>query len=326
VLTGNFAGINWANGPYFIKTETDLNGGSNYTISATQQLFSVPYALYAATAGNNTPGPQGPAGPQGEVGPQGPQGNSATDNQQLSVSEIGDTLFLQGGGFVIIPGISGANDNNLLSGLANHTCGASNVHNPQISYGQVIDIDGNVYKTVVVNGIEWMTENLNTSRYQNGDTIPNIIGSWQNNLIGSWCYYFDNQIYECPYGKLYNWYAVSDNRGLCPAGWQVPSDEEWTAFGWYFNNAPDAIKSTGDTYWNGDNSNATNGFGFSALPAGIKGTLGFYYIGDVAHWWSRTQFNIAQAWQRSLQDYGTLYYRSTNDTKSGISVRCIRVN
>jgi hypothetical protein len=74
VLTGNFAGINWANGPYFIKTETDINGGSNYTIISTQQLLSVPYALYAATAGNTTPGPQGPAGPQGEVGPQGATG------------------------------------------------------------------------------------------------------------------------------------------------------------------------------------------------------------------------------------------------------------
>jgi hypothetical protein len=77
VLIGNFAGINWANGPYFIKTESDLNGGSNYTISATQQLLSVPYALYAATAGNNTPGPQGPqgeVGPQGATGPQGEQG------------------------------------------------------------------------------------------------------------------------------------------------------------------------------------------------------------------------------------------------------------
>jgi formylglycine-generating enzyme required for sulfatase activity len=104
VLSGNFASINWANGPFFVKTETDLNGGSNYTITNTTQLLSVPYALYAATAGNNTPGPQGP---QGE---QGPAGNPASDDQSLSVSATGDTLFLQNGGFVIIPGISAANN------------------------------------------------------------------------------------------------------------------------------------------------------------------------------------------------------------------------
>jgi hypothetical protein len=74
LLSGNFANINWANGPYFVKTETDLNGGSNYTITNSQQLLSVPYALYAANAGNSTPGPQGPAGPQGPTGPQGPIG------------------------------------------------------------------------------------------------------------------------------------------------------------------------------------------------------------------------------------------------------------
>jgi formylglycine-generating enzyme required for sulfatase activity len=104
VLSGNFATINWANGPFFVKTETDLNGSSNYTITNTTQLLSVPYALYASTAGNNTPGPQGPTGPQG------PAGNPASDDQNLSVSLIGDTLFLQNGGFVIIPGISAANN------------------------------------------------------------------------------------------------------------------------------------------------------------------------------------------------------------------------
>jgi hypothetical protein len=74
VMSGTFATINWANGPYFIKTETDPTGGTNYTITGTSQLLSVPYALYAANAGNSTPGPQGPAGPTGATGPQGPAG------------------------------------------------------------------------------------------------------------------------------------------------------------------------------------------------------------------------------------------------------------
>lgn len=74
VLSGTFASINWANGPFFVKTETDPTGGSNYTITAISQLLSVPYALYAASSGSSTPGPQGPAGPQGPIGLTGPQG------------------------------------------------------------------------------------------------------------------------------------------------------------------------------------------------------------------------------------------------------------
>jgi hypothetical protein len=79
VVSGNFANINWANGPYFVKTETDPIGGTNYSITGTSQLLSVPYALYAATAGNNTPGPQGPAGKDGATGATGPQGPAGKD-------------------------------------------------------------------------------------------------------------------------------------------------------------------------------------------------------------------------------------------------------
>ncbi len=148
LLSGNFANINWANGPFFVKTETDPNGGNNYTITNTSQLLSVPYALYANTAGNNTSGPQGPAGQNGANGQnglsayqiwlnagnsgseanflsslQGPAGNPASDDQSLSVSLIGDTLYLQNGGFVIIPGIS----------LANNVGGGSNPLNIETS-------------------------------------------------------------------------------------------------------------------------------------------------------------------------------------------------
>ncbi len=157
LLSGNFANINWANGPFFVKTETDPNGGNNYTITNTSQLLSVPYALYAASAGNNAPGPQGLAGQNGANGQngtngqnglncwdldgdgvndanedvnndgswnvldcrgsQGPAGNPATDDQNLSVSITGDTLYLQNGGYVIIPGISAANNGSSSSPL-----------------------------------------------------------------------------------------------------------------------------------------------------------------------------------------------------------------
>jgi hypothetical protein len=110
ILNGTFSSINWGNGPYFVKTETDIDGGTNYTITSTTKLLSVPYDLYAANAGSSIPGPAGPQGPQGVTGPQGPAGpQGATGSQgpvgptgpqgipgssiSFNVSNTGDTLF-----------------------------------------------------------------------------------------------------------------------------------------------------------------------------------------------------------------------------------------
>jgi hypothetical protein len=91
LLNGNIASINWAQGPYFISTETDPNGGTNYSIASTQQLLSVPYALYAETAGNSIPGPQGPVGPQGPAGPQGATGPQGPTGETGAQGPIGLT-------------------------------------------------------------------------------------------------------------------------------------------------------------------------------------------------------------------------------------------
>jgi uncharacterized protein (TIGR02145 family) len=227
LLSGNFANINWANGPFFVKTETDPNGGSNYTITNTSQLLSVPYALYAA---------------------------KAPDQQQLTVSLTGDTLYLQNGGFVIMPGISAANNTGGQTGITQHTCGATNVHNPDKSYGSMTDQQGNVYKTIIIGTQEWMAENLKTSIYRNGDDIAsNLTGSeWQNTQLGAWVLYNGNSQYDCPYGNLYNWYAVADPRNLCPTGWHVPSNTEWTSLFEYLGGSTVAggkLKTTGAQYW-----------------------------------------------------------------------------
>jgi uncharacterized protein (TIGR02145 family) len=355
VLNGNFANINWANGPYFVKTETDLNGGSNYTINNTTQLLSVPYALYAANAGNSTPGPQGPAGPQGPVGPQGPTGatgaqgpigltgaigpqgpagDTATDDQQLAVSTTGDTLFLQNGGFVIIPGLSIAN-----IPVSSHTCGATNVHNPAKTYGTMTDQQGNVYKTIVIGTQEWMAENLKTSIYRNGEPIENVTINWGSLSTGAWCYYNNDSQYECPYGKLYNWYSVVDPRNLCPLGWHVPSDVELsllfnqldpnTADVNLFNGAGGKMKCLNVQYWNAPNTDATNESGFSGLPNGFHSYDGaFYFIGIVGGWWSSTEFNSNQSSGLSVS-YGLNHEdgnlgRGYSDRHVGISIRCIR--
>jgi len=199
LLSGNFANINLANGPFFVKTETDPNGGNNYTITNTSQLLSVPYALYS---------------------------NSTSS----SVSSSGDTLFI-GNQSYIIPGISAANITGGQTGITQHTCGATNVHNPDKTYGTMTDQQGNVYKTIVIGTQEWMAENLKTTIYRNGNAIANITDytQWSGLTTGAWASYANDSQLDCPYGKLYNWYAVADPRHVCPTGWHVPTDGEWTS-------------------------------------------------------------------------------------------------
>jgi uncharacterized protein (TIGR02145 family) len=358
LLSGNFANINWANGPFFVKTETDPNGGNNYTITNTSQLLSVPYALYAASAGNNTPGPQGPAGQNGANGQnglsayqiwlnsgnsgseadflaslQGPQGNPATDDQNLSVSLTGDTLYLQNGGFVIIPGISSAN-----IPVGSHTCGATNVHNPAKIYGTMTDQEGNVYKTIVIGSQEWMAENLKTSTYRNGNNIPNITNSlWFSLNNGAFCNYNNETTGECPLGKLYNWYAVVDSRNLCPTGWHIPTNQEWNnLIGELDPNsntianvvqstiAGGKLKSTETNNWISPNVSPNNESGFSGLGGGGRYFNGYFDIGNYGIWWSSTSVDSGSAWSRFLYHNNGDIAKSSNLKQDGFSVRCLR--
>jgi uncharacterized protein (TIGR02145 family) len=195
------------------------------------------------------------------------------------------------------------------------------------------DQEGNVYKTIVIGTQEWMAENLNTSIYRNGNAIPtNLSNAEWNNTIntqqGAWAYYNNDASYACPYGKLYNWYAVNDARNLCPAGWHVPSDAEWTVLTNYLGGegvAGGKMKSTGTQYWQNPNSGATNSSGFSALPGGYRYDFGGYYdVGSIGFWWSSTQYDSYYAWLRGL-DYGyPVVGRSGISTRLGFSVRCLR--
>ncbi|MFM9005842.1 MAG: fibrobacter succinogenes major paralogous domain-containing protein, partial [Flavobacteriales bacterium] len=155
-----------------------------------------------------------------------------------------------------------------------HSCGAPNVHNPEIPYGTMTDQEGNSYRTVVIGGREWMAENLNTSIYRNGDAIPNVESSiqWAALTSGAYCYYQDDTANACPYGKLYNWFTCVDPRGLCPTGWHVPSSEAWEILASSLNssiiNSGGAMKSTGTIeagtgLWYSPNTGATNNSGFS---------------------------------------------------------------
>ncbi len=212
-----------------------------------------------------------------------------------------------------------------------HTCGAENVHNPELVYGSVTDIDGNTYRTIVIGQQEWMAENLTVEHYANGDPIPEVTanGQWVDLTTGAWCYYDNDPAYECPYGKLYNWYVTVDDRNVCPTGWHVPTDAEWTILTDYLGGeavAGGKMKSTGTTYWDAPNAPATNESGFSGLPAGgrvVNNGL-FDQIGSRGHWWSSSEHIMGLAWWRLLYNHWGGVERSSGAKKHGVSVRCLK--
>jgi uncharacterized protein (TIGR02145 family) len=196
--------------------------------------------------------------------------------------------------------------------------------------GSVTDVDGNVYKTVTIGTQEWMAQNLRTTKYKNGDGLPNVTNYTDLGNLGSgtYCWYNNDNSSEQPYGKLYNWYAVNDGRGLCPTGWHVPSDAEWTSLTEYLGGAGIAggkMKEAGTTHWNSPNTGATNESGFTGLPGGLRITGGiFFSLGLSGVWWSSTESSSGNAWVRDLGYNNDDVSRANDDKRQGFSVRYVR--
>lgn len=224
---------------------------------------------------------------------------------------------------------------------ANHSCGANNVHNPAIAYGQVTDIDGNSYKTVVIDSMAWFAENLKVTRFQNGDLIPNVSDSatWSGLTGPGMCSYKNDKSYDCPYGKLYNFYVASDPRNPCPNGWRVPSLTDLYKLIFYLdpdankqqpgnspNTAGGALKGSGLTYWRSPNKNASNVSGFSAIPNGGRNNMGIFSFSNdaAAGYWLSTQVGPGMGFFIELaypQDWAV---RNAYFAKYGICIRCVR--
>ncbi len=197
----------------------------------------------------------------------------------------------------------------------------------------VTDIDGTVYTSIVINGQEWMQQNLAVTKYRNGDPIPTGLDNttWSSTTSGAYAIYNNDAANNITYGKLYNWYAVNDGRGLCPTGWHVPSDAEWTTLinyldpnadgGNNYNIAGGKMKST--TGWNAPNTGATNSSGFSGLPGGSPNGA-YVNIGYLGAWWSSTEYNSLYAWYRELSSVTSDVDRAFNSKQDGFSVRCVR--
>jgi len=328
VVSGNFSTIDWSAGPYFIKTETDVDNDGTYDITGTSQLLSVPYALYAKTAGDVT------ETDLGDILTNGNDGNGAqikniadpTDAQDAATKAYVDEvkqMVLQ----------MNAEDG-------------------------VMDVDANHYDAVVFGNQIWMAQNLKVTHYPNGDPIPNVTdnSAWanlvDNNTDDAYCYYNNNSGNEADtYGVLYTYAAAIaddwtkdkvENQGICPDGWHLPTDIEWKQLEMFLGMSQ---SSADDMNWRGTNEGSklagneplwTNGaldsnaeFGvsdFVGLPGGHRRQASGVYsgLGGTSHWWSATEGSNSTAYYRHLNKDNSGVHRLAYDKSIGFSVRCVK--
>lgn len=212
------------------------------------------------------------------------------------------------------------------------------IFNPNLSYSSVSDVDGNTYKTIQIGNQTWMAENLKATKYNDGTSIPNVTEDteWSKLTTGGYSWYSnDASSYKDTYGALYNWYAITDDRKLCPAGWHVPTDGEWSVLLTYLDGALYSgakLKEAGITHWLSPNVLANNESGFTALPGGFRFALEpgsnmlptFTRIGNIGVWWSAAApiYGDASFW--SATTGGVDFRNSSSSLNDGVSVRCLK--
>ena len=190
-------------------------------------------------------------------------------------------------------------------------------------------MDGHSYGVVEIGDQCWFSENLRTTTYADGSAIPEETdnAAWTGLSTGARCDYDNDASNALTYGRLYNWYAVNNGSGLCPSGWHVPTDGEWTALETYLGAnghsgaEGTALKATSG--WAGG-GNGTDNFGFSALPGGVRSDNSHFYVaGGYGYWWSSSPIG-GYAWFRSLNDASPAIDRNNDSPRDGFSVRCLR--
>ncbi|MEI7830052.1 MAG: FISUMP domain-containing protein [Prolixibacteraceae bacterium] len=201
--------------------------------------------------------------------------------------------------------------------------------NTSKTYGSVTDADGNIYKTIQIGTQLWMAENLKTTKYRDGLAIPLVIDNtaWAANTTPGYCWYNnDATTYKNIYGALYNWYTVNTNK-LCPTGWHVPTDSEWTVLITYMggeNVSGGKLKETGTSHWITPNTGATNEYGFSALPGGYRSNNSlFYFVGFQSMLWSSDESPTLGSLIRHLDYQSNIVSRENYSKYLGLNVRCI---
>ena len=217
------------------------------------------------------------------------------------------------------------------------------IFNPKLTYGTLTDVEGNTYKTIQIGTQTWMAENLKTTSFSDAIPITKVTDDkeWARLTTPAYCWYDNDSVtYNMSNGALYNWFAVNTGK-LCPTGWHVPTDLEWTTLIYYLGGndvALGKLQETGTTHWTNQNLNATNNSGFTALPCGSRqgdeSAHIYADIGFLGNWWSSTKYPVASdipligAWKLPLfyypnQGSSTIYLNYGSYTY-GLSIRCVK--
>lgn len=193
----------------------------------------------------------------------------------------------------------------------------------------------NTCKEITIGSQTWMCHNLDVDHYHNGDPIPEVNDpdEWKNLKTGAWCYYNNDPATDAVYGKLYNWYAVNDPRGIAPDSFKIPSDGDWNTLSTFLggdNESGAKLKNTGnlddgDGLWESPNE-ATNESGFSAVPAGYRHYWdgAFDHLANGGYWWTSSASTADGAWARLLLNYAVNLTGRAYEKTYGFSVRCLR--
>ncbi|MCX6158416.1 MAG: fibrobacter succinogenes major paralogous domain-containing protein [Ignavibacteriae bacterium] len=197
-----------------------------------------------------------------------------------------------------------------------------------VTNAQIMDIESKTYKTVIINNLEWTAENLNVEHYRNGDLIPQVKDKeeWSKLTTGAWCYYDNDTNNGMVYGKIYNWYAVNDPRGLSPEGWHIATDSEWDGLIKYLGDYLEAGgKIKANDLWESPNKGATNESGFTALPSGLRYDVGEFNFSRVfAYFWTSSESDNETAWAHLISYKNTVVFRFNGYKKDGYAVRCVK--
>ena len=185
--------------------------------------------------------------------------------------------------------------------------------------------------TIVIGTQQWMEKNLDVLTYRNGDIIPQVTDptAWGALTTGAWCYYNNDSTQGNKYGKLYNWHAVNDPRGLAPQGWHVPSDAEWTILETALGGASVAggkMKEAGTLNWTTPNTGGNNNSGFAGLPGGYRESNNgsFAFVGNRGFWWSSTEnYTYSALYRNVYYGSGDIFWNGASK-EGGFSVRCLR--
>lgn len=203
--------------------------------------------------------------------------------------------------------------------------------------GQQNDKSPTPVVSMAKNGTQkWASANLSVTRYRNGDIIPEVQdpAAWAALTTGAWCWYNNDGATNNVYGRLYNWYAVHDPRGLAPRNYHVPTDAEWDMFSASFGGdavSGGSLKATGTVeagngLWYAPNTAATNISGFTGIPGGKRSFIdnSFVYNRYIGYYWSATEHSSSDAWNRQLNFNSGILDKLYSYKLDGMSVRCIK--